>query len=145
MLTIRCSAKANKLRQQGVALITVMLIVALASVIATQMTTRLQVQMQRSTNISFNQQAYWYALGAEAFTKRVLITVFKDEPNITHLEQMWAGEATSYPVDFGEIGGEISDLQNCLNFTPLHPDATGTSSSAYTTGSRGPLPSAIAF
>ncbi|TYK67131.1 type II secretion system minor pseudopilin GspK [Colwellia echini] len=112
-----------KIKQQGVALITVMLIVALASIIAAQMTARLQVQMQRSTNISFNQQAYWYALGAEAFSKRVLIKAFKDEPKVTHLEQIWAIGANSYPVDFGEIGGEISDLQSCLNLNALHPSA----------------------
>ena len=105
------------------ALITVMLIVALASIIAAQMTTRLQTQMQRSTNISFNQQAYWYALGAEAFTKRVLIKAFKDEPDVTHLEQIWATEGNNYPVDFGEISGEITDLQSCLNLNALHPEA----------------------
>ncbi|PKG85242.1 general secretion pathway protein GspK [Colwellia sp. 75C3] len=109
--------------QRGVALITVMLIVALVSIIAAQMTTRLQTQMQRSTNIIFNQQAYWYALGAEAFTKRVLIKAFKDEPEVTHLEQIWAEEGSNYPVDFGEISGEISDLQSCLNLNALHPKA----------------------
>ncbi len=44
-------------KQKGVALITVMLIVALCAVIASQMTARLQVQMQRSANMVFNQQA----------------------------------------------------------------------------------------
>jgi len=112
-----------KAGQQGVALITVMLIVALASIIAAQMTTRLQTQMQRSTNISFNQQAYWYAMSAEAFTKRILIKAFKDEPKVTHLEQIWAEEATTYPVDFGDISGEITDLQSCLNLNALHPEA----------------------
>ncbi len=110
-------------RQRGVALITVMLIVALCSIIAAQMTTRLQTQMQRSTNISFNQQAYWYALGAEAFTKRVLIKAFKDEPKVTHLEQIWAEGGSNYPVAFGEISGEITDLQSCLNLNALHPKA----------------------
>lgn len=105
--------------QQGVALITVMLIVALAAIIAAQMTTRLQMQMQRSVNVSFNQQAYWYALGAEAFTKRILIASFKDEEEVTHLDQIWASEATTYPVDFGEISGEISDLRACLNLNAL--------------------------
>ena len=115
--------QTHKIRQKGVALITVMLIVALASIIAAQMTTRLQMQMQRSTNINFNQQAYWYALGAEAFTKRILITVFKDEPQITHLEQIWAKEESNYPVDFGEIGGKITDLHSCLNLNALHTTA----------------------
>lgn len=111
------------MKQRGVALITVMLIVALASIIAAQMTVRLQTQMQRSTNISYNQQAYWYAMGAEAFTKRILLEAFKDEPNVTHLEQVWAAEETTYPVDFGEISGVITDLQSCLNLNALHPEA----------------------
>ncbi len=124
MMNIKLVTKSlSKSKQQGVALITVMLIVALSSIIAAQMTTRLQTQMQRSTNISFNQQAYWYAMGAEAFSKRVLLKAFKDEPKVTHLEQIWAQEGTSYPVDFGEISGEISDLQSCLNLNALHPEA----------------------
>ena len=105
--------------QRGVALITVMLIVALCAVIASQMTARLQMQMQRSANIAFNQQAYWYAMGAEAFTKRVLITAFKKDKEVTHLGQIWAQGQTTYPVDFGEISGEITDLQSCLNLNAL--------------------------
>ncbi|NQZ20818.1 MAG: type II secretion system minor pseudopilin GspK [Colwellia sp.] len=107
---------------QGVALITVMLIVALAAVLATQMTARLQLQMQRTANIEFNQQAYWYAMGAEAFAKRVLITTFEDEKDVTHLEQMWAQGETSYPVDFGQITGEIFDMQACFNLNALRFD-----------------------
>jgi general secretion pathway protein K len=106
-------------KQTGVALITVMLIVALCAVIASQMTARLQMQMQRSANITYNQQAYWYAMSAEAFTKRVLITAFKKDENVTHLGQLWAQGETTYPVAFGEISGEITDLQSCLNLNAL--------------------------
>lgn len=106
-------------KQTGVALITVMLIVALCAVIASQMTARMQMQVQRSANIAFNQQAYWYAMGAEAFTKRVLIAAFKEDENVTHLGQIWAQGETTFPVDFGEISGEIFDLQSCLNLNAL--------------------------
>lgn len=123
MVTTQASFHLSKKNQHGVALITVMLIVALSAIIAAQMTTRLQIQMQRSTNITFNQQAYWYALGAEAFTKRVLIKAFKDQPNVTHLEQIWAEEGNNYPVEFGEISGAVTDLQSCLNLNALHPKA----------------------
>ena len=111
-------------KQTGVALITVMLIVALCAVIASQMTARLQMQMQRSANITFNQQAYWYAMGAEAFAKRVLITAFKKDGDVTHLGQIWAQGETTYPVDFGEISGEIIDLQSCLNLNALRAPLT---------------------
>lgn len=109
-------------KQQGVALITVMLIVALAAIIAAQMTTRLQMQMQRSVNSSFNQQAYWYAMGAEEFSKRILMHDFKADPKVTHLGQGWAQEESTYPVDFGEISGKINDLHACLNLNALRVD-----------------------
>lgn len=115
-------------KQQGVALITVMLIVAMCVVVASQMTGRLQMQMQRSTNISFNQQAYWYAMGAEAFTKRVLIASFQADEKVTHLGQAWAQGETTYPVDFGEITGEIIDLHSCLNLNALRAPLTQSQS-----------------
>ena len=113
-------------KETGVALITVMLIVALCAVIASQMTARLQMQVQRSANVTFNQQAYWYAMGAEAFTKRVLIAAFNDDEDVTHLGQVWAQGKTTYPVDFGEISGEIIDLQSCLNLNALRAHLTTT-------------------
>ncbi len=108
--------------QKGVALITVMLIVALIAILATQMTARLQLQMQRTTNIGSNQQAYWYAMGAEAFAKRVLIQSFEDSGNVTHLGQVWAQGESNFPVDFGQISGEITDLHSCFNLNALRED-----------------------
>jgi len=107
------------MKNKGVALITVMLVVALAAILATQMLARLQLQLQRTTNINYNQQAYWYALGAEAFAQRVLLKAIEDEPDVTKLSQDWAQGETSYPVDFGQITGEIIDLQACLNLNAL--------------------------
>jgi len=119
--------KANP--QKGVALITVMLIVALIAILATQMTARLQLQMQRTTNIGSNQQAYWYAMGAEAFAKSVLRQSFEDNEDVTSLEQMWAQGENTFPVDFGEITGEITDLHSCFNLNALRSDDGSTDKS----------------
>ena len=113
---------AGKHSAKGVALITVMLIVALIAILATQMTARLQLQMQRTTNIASNQQAYWYSMGAEAFAKRVLIQSFADNAEVTHLGQIWAQGENTFPVDFGEITGEITDLNSCFNLNALRAD-----------------------
>jgi general secretion pathway protein K len=109
-------------QQKGVALITVMLIVALIAVLATQMTARLQLQMQRTSNIGSNQQAYWYAMGAEAFAKRILIQSFEDNGTVTSLEQLWAQGENTFPVPLGEITGEITDLHSCFNLNALRSD-----------------------
>ena len=130
--------KYNRIKNQGVALITVLLIVALAAILATQMTGRLQMQMQRTANIDFNQQAYWYAISAESFTKRVLFQTFKDEPKVTHLDQPWAQGETSFPVDNGQITGEITDLQSCFNLNAL---ANKNAGSGNTPGAGTPSPS----
>lgn len=127
-----CNGIQLKAKTKGVALITVMLIVALAAVLATQMSARLQLQMQRTSNINFNQQAYWYALGAEALAKRVLINSFQSDKEVTHLGQMWAQGETTYPVDFGEITGELKDQQACFNLNALKADANKISGSTRT-------------
>ncbi len=108
-----------KASNRGVALITVLLIVALAAILATEMTARLQMQLQRTSNIQFNQQAYWYAMGAEAFAKRVLILDNEDSSDKTHLGQKWAQGYNSFPVPQGEISGGIFDLHACLNLNAL--------------------------
>ncbi|WP_286234427.1 type II secretion system minor pseudopilin GspK [Thalassotalea sediminis] len=109
---------------KGIALITVMLVVALAATIATHMLARVQLEVKKSANIRFNQQAYWYAMGAEAFAKRVLKTSFEDEPAKTTLEQFWAQDETTYPVPYGEITGKITDLQACFNLNALRNNAS---------------------
>jgi len=129
----------KRLHSQGVALITVMLIVALAAIIAAQMTARLQIQLQRTANVLFNQQAYWYAVGAETFGKQVLVTAFKDDKDVTNLGQIWAQGETTYPVDFGEITGEIIDSQACLNLNALRvgPTVSGSGSGSGSSGKSG--------
>ena len=135
--------------QQGVALITVMLIVALCAVIAAQMTARLQVQMQRSANVTFNQQAYWYAMGAEAFAKRVLITALTKEAKVTHLGQIWAQGENTYPVEQGEISGEITDLHSCLNLNalraPIIPSDKNTGNNTANRNTDNKAPARLAF
>ncbi|WOH36683.1 type II secretion system minor pseudopilin GspK [Thalassotalea fonticola] len=108
-------------RQTGVALITVMLVVAIAVVLATKMSSALIFQIQRTDNLNSNQQAYWYAMGAEAFAKSVLTLSFKekDDKAVTHLGQPWASGETSFPVDLGTISGEITDMHACFNLNSL--------------------------
>lgn len=58
-----------KYKQTGVALITAMLVVALASVAAVAMTSRQQLDIRRTGNILHADQAYLYALGGELWAK----------------------------------------------------------------------------
>lgn len=106
-------------RQKGVALITVLLIVSLAAIVVTEMSGRLQLQLQRTANISMNTQAYWYALGAEQFAKQVLIESFRSQKDKTTLDQIWAQGENSFPVDYGQITAELVDMQGCFNLNNI--------------------------
>ena len=119
-----------KKSHRGIALISVLLIVALASILVTKMTGTLILQLQRTANVMSNQQAYWYALGAESFAKTVLKATFNEDEDVTDLSQFWAQGETSYPVEGGRITGEILDLQACFNLNALRNSNTTSGNSS---------------
>ncbi len=114
-----------KNKQRGVALIVVMLIVALISIMATQMTSRLQLNVARTSNIKNNNQAYWYALGAEQFAKQSLLELMSLTPDNINLSQPWAKQF-EYPIEGGVIKAKITDLQACFNLNGVLPTASDT-------------------
>lgn len=106
--------------KQGVALITVLLIVALITIIAAEMAVRMQMQIKRVDNISANQQAYWYAIAGESLARLALTEAFKENPEVMHLNQPWAVEEQTYPIENGAvITGTVKDLQSCFNINAV--------------------------
>ncbi|KXO09731.1 General secretion pathway protein K [Moritella sp. JT01] len=101
-------------KQRGIALLTVLLILAVMVIIATNMSSRLQLELRRTSNIMTHQQALWYAYGAEALVEKGLKQALKDSDTIT-LDQYWATEGMMYPVENGLIGGQVFDMQACFN------------------------------
>ncbi len=101
---------------KGAALVIVLFIVALAAMLAVEMSANLMVQVQRSSNIQNHQQAKWYAFAAEELAIKALKQTKKDDPDNTHLEQAWAEQGgVPLPVDNGTSRGIITDIQACLN------------------------------
>lgn len=105
--------------QKGVALIVVMLIVALITVLAVEMSSRLQLNVARTTNLKSNNQAYWYALGAEQFAQNSLATLNSLSAENINLSQAWA-ETFEYPVEGGVIKAQLTDMQACFNLNAVN-------------------------
>lgn len=113
-------------RQQGVALITAVLIVALVTAAAVAMAARQQVDIRRSSNILNNDQAYLFALGAEDYARNVLEwdgDRTKGNPDVDHLGEAWA-QTVSVPVEGAMLNGSVQDLQGRFNLNAL-VDANG--------------------
>jgi len=105
--------------QHGVALITVMLIVALATITAVAMTTRQQFDIYRTANLINNDQAYLYALGGESWIKKILL---RDSKKVDNLQDIWATSIPALPVPGGYITGQTIDLQGKFNLNNLLQD-----------------------
>lgn len=115
---------------RGAALVIVLFIVALAAILAVEMSANLMVQVQKSTNLQGHQQAKWYAYGAEELAIKALIKSKRDDPDKTTLDQIWAQQGDiPYPVDNGTLSGKITDLQACLNLNAIavEPDLNSAS------------------
>jgi len=124
---MRLNKSANKPRflkaphassQKGIALLVILLIVAIVSILATEMMARLQLNVARTVNIKDNNQAFWYAMGAEQFAKKSLNELKTLSPDNMNLGQPWA-QVFEYPIDGGGIQAELIDLQSCFNLNSL--------------------------
>ena len=124
-----------KRKQQGVALIIVLLIVAIVSVLATEMGSRLQLQIKRASNIKENNQAYWYAMGAEQYARKSIRELMDNDGDVIHLEQPWNQEFI-YPIEGGGIQAQLVDMQSCFNLNSLRKPSTAPNTTSDTvTGS----------
>lgn len=111
--------KINKWRRQrGIALITSILVVSLATITATSMLMNQHLFSRRTENILFHEQAYQYLLGAEDWGKHVLARDFSASPTDSKKDD-WATVLPPIPVEGGSVGGVIEDLQGRFNINNL--------------------------
>lgn len=104
--------------QRGVALITVLLVFALVAVIASEMLHRSQLNLRSVGNLLETRQAYYYALGGEAFARQVLAKDIIDKHgDVDTLTEAWAltKEQQPFEIESGTMQIEINDLQGRFN------------------------------
>lgn len=106
-----------KKSERGVALITAMLVVALATVAAVAMVSRQQLDIRRTGNILGYDQASLYATGAEAWAGQILRR--DQDYKVDHLGEDWATILPPMPIDGGELSGSIQDPQGRFNLNNL--------------------------
>jgi general secretion pathway protein K len=103
---------------RGVALITALLVVALATVAAVAMASRQQLDVRRTANLLDGDQAYAYAEAVEGWGRMILDRDAKDN-QIDKLDDTWAQQLPPIAVPGGLIGGYIIDLQGRFNINNL--------------------------
>jgi general secretion pathway protein K len=117
-----------KRRQRGVALLTAILVVAIATLAATAVLSSSEAALVRTAGLRDTEQAWWYAQGVESW---VLGILQKDalDTKLDSLDEPWAIPVTALPVDEGSACGQIVDLQGRFNLNNLatvaSPDVYG--------------------
>lgn len=108
---------------RGVALITAMLITAIAASIAASLATDNALDHRRTSVMLFYDQGLYVAQGAETWARNILLEDQLDSPNEDHLGELWASELPALPVDNGTVQGvvtgQLEDLQGRFNVNRL--------------------------
>jgi len=112
-------------RQRGVALITAVLMVALATMLAVDVGFRGFLDQRRSGTLLAMDQALQVALGAEAWAADFLKQDLQDSQT-DHLGEIWARPLPPLPIDGGSVEGRLEDMQGRFNLNNL-VNSDGTS------------------
>ncbi len=109
------------MRQRGVALITAIVLVAIATVLAVHIGTRAALDLRRTAGLMALDQGWHVALGAEAWAAEVLRDDLEDSGTTPtdHLGEAWAQPLPPLPVDGGEVRGALEDMQGRFNINNL--------------------------
>ena len=105
-------------RDRGVALITAMLISAIATMLATNLAWDNALDVRRTTVNLGRDQAVQVALGAESWVISILQQDGTDN-HTDHLGEVWASELPGLPIEGGEVFGSVEDLQGKFNINNL--------------------------
>ncbi len=107
-----------KTRHRGVALITAMLIAALATMVAANLSWDNALDVRRTMVLMNRDQAVQVALGAESWVITILKQDLQDS-DTDHLAELWATDLPGLPIEGGEVFGRIEDLQGRFNINNL--------------------------
>ncbi|MBW3566647.1 MAG: type II secretion system minor pseudopilin GspK [Proteobacteria bacterium] len=103
-------------RQKGAALVVALVIVAMATILATAMVWENHLDRRRTGNQLFGSEALANALGVEDFVRDVLAN---DERESDHLLEPWARQGDVFPIEGGSLQGSVVDLQGRFNINNL--------------------------
>jgi len=115
-------------KQRGVALIIALILVALATILATKLSFDGFLELKRTTGVLAAEQALQFGLGAEALAADVLVQDLQTSSNATTLAGAWAQPTQPLPITpddnpegepIGTMQGALEDMQGRFNLNTL--------------------------
>ena len=109
----------NDSSQRGIALLTILVMVALATILAATIAKRRTNTSENTGYLMRQDQSLLYAKSAEAFFSELLIQDSDNGGNIDHLQENWAKPMPAFPVEDGFISGRLLDESGKFNLNNL--------------------------
>ena len=107
-------------KQRGLALVSVLLVVAILVIIAADMLARQRVDMRGTQNTVLARQGWHYALGGERWAIQLLRRdLLTEASSRDHLGEPWAQSLHRFPFDEGELFVRIEDANARFNLNNL--------------------------
>ncbi|MDP9007571.1 MAG: type II secretion system minor pseudopilin GspK [Pseudomonadota bacterium] len=115
-------------RQRGVALIIALILVALATILATKLSFDGFLELRRTTGVLAAEQALHFGMGAEALAADVLMQDLQTSAQYTTLAGPWAQVTQPFPITpdsnpegepIGAMQGVLEDMQGRFNLNSL--------------------------
>lgn len=103
-------------KSRGVALVTALLLTALATIMAVSLVSNQHLDIRRTGNLIEANRAYLFALGIEEWVKQVLI---RDDLAKDALDEDWALALPPIMVEGGQVSGKVEDMQGRFNINNL--------------------------
>ncbi len=108
-------------QQRGLALISVLLVVAILVALSTQLLSNHNLVVSQHQNSFEQNQALQYAYGAEELARQLLFDDFSiSGPGVDHLQEPWAQPVLPFKLDKGGyLEAQVRDLNGCFNINSL--------------------------
>ena len=106
-------------QQKGIALITILVMVALATIIAASIAKRQNFTNENTAFLKRQSQALFYAKSAEAFYSELLVQDTQTSKEADYLQENWAKPMPAFPVDDGYVSGTLEDESGKFNLNSL--------------------------
>ena len=90
-----------KRSQYGIALITILVMVALATILAATIAKHQRNTAESTAYLMRQNQALLYAKSAEAFFSELLVDDAQNAAEVDHLQETWAKPMPAFPVEDG--------------------------------------------
>lgn len=104
--------------ERGVALLTVLLLVAVLATLAAVVLDDIRFGIRRAANAEAVGQARWYALGAETLAAGQISQLVRASDRVT-LDGGWHDRPFSFPVENGLIQSRLTDGAACFNLNSV--------------------------